>query len=653
MRTLGRCWRLVWRWARRFVTWPLRGQGGIWRVVKAVVVIVAVVMVVHALGDAWDRADRYAHRHVVDGIIAAVALGALVILGAILGAVRRERRQRADDKTREVRSHVPASAAVAITGALLGALPSALIAQPVVAGTATAAIVAGAVTGALALAGMQRGRVPWWSLAWRTAWRRHQAVVAGLGLLAVGVLAVAVTLRVPGGDAGAVVGAVALVLAEADSARVAARETTHWWKIAVAAMGVDRVGHVEALPPRAADREAAEVAGAGPAPWGARVTCARHVVAGQVSSGADAIGSVVGDEWDVRADLAHRRITVRPRPLLPTSALAPTDGAGGQWELPIGVGRGGQPLVWDVTADPHALVTGQTGSGKTVLIVGAAMQAALRGWQVAVVDATKGALDYSDLDPWACIVARELPEAAAAVEWAYSEVRRRRALLAQHGAAKVPDLPAGVRPPPLLLVLDEYFSLVARLASKTDLAKRDNAMKDLIADTVSRVAREARYADVHLILGAQRPDAAVFAGELKANVGARILCGPADGIARSMALRNADGAPVPPKGSKGRAVVETETMDAAEVQLYLVATSPADGSRKRGAPLPSEVLADRPHATRVPLVVPHDDEPDTPPSRHGDAPEPAAPSGDGMDVSEAVPSRRPMTPPPLPPLPVE
>ena len=312
--------------------------------------------------------------------------------------------------------------------------------------------------------------MPWWALAWRTAWRRHQAVVAGLGALAIGVLAMAVALRLPGGDAGAVVGAIALALAEADEAREAARETTRWWKLAVAAMGVDRVGHVEALPPRASDREAAEVAGTGPAPWGARITCARHVVAGQVSSGADAIGSVVGGEWDVRADLAHRRITVRPHPLLPDLALAPTDGAGGQWELPIGVGRGGRPLVWDVTADPHALVTGQTGSGKTVLIAGAAMQAALRGWLVAVVDATKDALDYRDLDPWACIVARELPEAAAAVEWAYSEVRRRRALLKQHGATKVPDLPEGVRPPPLLLVLATVRSAMTEVAAHGVLA---------------------------------------------------------------------------------------------------------------------------------------------------------------------------------------
>lgn len=66
-----------------------------------------------------------------------------------------------------------------------------------------------------------------------------------------------------------------------------------------------------------------------------------------------------------------------------------------------------------MAADPHTPVTGQTGSGNTVLIAGAAMQAAVREWQGAAVDATKGALDYEDFAPWACVVARELPETAA------------------------------------------------------------------------------------------------------------------------------------------------------------------------------------------------------------------------------------------------
>jgi len=207
-------------------------------------------------------------------------------------------------------------------------------------------------------------------------------------------------------------------------------------------------------------------------------------------------------------------------------------------------------------------------------------------------------------------------------------------------------------------VLDEYFSLIARLTAKTELAQRDNQLKDVIADSVSRVAREARYADIHVVLAAQRPDATVFAGELKSNIGARVLAGPADDIARRMALRSPESAPVPPKGAKGRAVIESDAEDAIEVQLYLVATAPDDRSRSLGAPLPSEQLEKNrvPHARKVNLVLPEDGEKEPPPARTRRAAAAAsdvaagAPDGGMRGVDESPRARRFSRPPPLPPV---
>ena len=71
----------------------------------------------------------------------------------------------------------------------------------------------------------------------------------------------------------------------------------------------------------------------------------------------------------------------------------------------------------------------------------------------------------------------------------------------------------------------------------------------------------------------QRPDARVFEGEIKANIGFRILAGAADRIARSMAFRDADNAPKIARGIKGRALIETDSEDATEVQLYYVAAA--------------------------------------------------------------------------------
>lgn len=221
--------------------------------------------------------------------------------------------------------------------------------------------------------------------------------------------------------------------------------------------------------------------------------------------------------------------------VVPLTELLP--GPGAPWhELPIGRDPAGQLVTLDLLATPHMVLAGQTGSGKTVGLVGLAVQALARGWDLVIVDPTKAGLDFAPLRPWCTGWGTEdLEQAAATLKAAYAEVPRRKDLLLQHGAVKWSDLPADVRDEhairPVLVIVDEASSLVLQeqlpkgLPAKHPTAQAitaRNIARAEILDLMGRIAREARFAGVHLCLGIQRPDASIMGGEMRSNLGARV-----------------------------------------------------------------------------------------------------------------------------------
>lgn len=395
--------------------------------------------------------------------------------------------------------------------------------------------------------------------AWRTSARlavRQDWVAAGV-VTVVGLgLAIAFSeLRIFGGDALLVAGLGFLTWRRGPHAKAQSDELARWQAAFAAAAGAEHVERVRLVP----------TAGA---PSGAVGTLKRDQLAPAVARAADVLRTTYGAEWVVRHDGVARTISVRPEAAIATSAPMPVSVDTDWHVLPLGVTRGDRVISHDVLVDPHCLVAGKTGSGKTVAITTLATHALLRGWEMVLVEVAKGGVDFRPLRPWCREFATELDPAAETLEAVVAEVRRRRDLLDQHQVVKVIDLPADVRPAPMLVVVDEAFSLLAPSASKTAEAMKINAVKDRIADAIGRLAREARFASVHVIFGMQRPDADTFRGEIKANTGTRILCGHADDIVRRMCLRDPTTAPVVGRGAKGRAVIESETEDAQEVQVY-------------------------------------------------------------------------------------
>jgi S-DNA-T family DNA segregation ATPase FtsK/SpoIIIE len=160
------------------------------------------------------------------------------------------------------------------------------------------------------------------------------------------------------------------------------------------------------------------------------------------------------------------------------------------------------------------LVAGATGSGKSeflrTLMLGCAARASPAQLVIVGID-HKGGATFADLDalPHLAAVVTDLDTAASAraITALGAELRARERLLEAHGVAKPEQLDPAIRPPALLVVVDEFRTLLETQA---------DAMGSL-----ERLAAQGRSLGMHLILATQRPAGAVSA-QLRANLALRV-----------------------------------------------------------------------------------------------------------------------------------
>ncbi|WP_354574208.1 FtsK/SpoIIIE domain-containing protein [Frigoribacterium sp. UYMn621] len=251
--------------------------------------------------------------------------------------------------------------------------------------------------------------------------------------------------------------------------------------------------------------------------------------------------------WIVNDDSITGRVVLtygEPRVLremVPMAEILPPHLAPEEWAtLPLGIDAAGKVVSIDLANGPHSVIAGPTGSGKTVALLQLMASAIARGHQVVLIDPTKGGLDFAAVRPWTVAWATESLEAAqAAMERVYAEVGRRKAILAREGEVKWSDFSTEVRETenvrPILIVVDELGSLVLLEDVPKGLPKTDpyvveaetrNAARSIIRSLLGRVAREARFAGLHLAVALQRPDAAILGGELRSNLTSAVQLAP-------------------------------------------------------------------------------------------------------------------------------
>lgn len=232
----------------------------------------------------------------------------------------------------------------------------------------------------------------------------------------------------------------------------------------------------------------------------------------------------------------------------------------------------GEPVFVDLMDSAHVLVAGTSGSGKSVLAQALLWSGASGQMQVVVCDAQKEAADFEFLRNHASAYAITLEEVAAALQAAYAEGNRRIKLNRQYKVGHSAELPEDVRPPRLVVFVDEFTSLLDKeqVPPKGDdiesmeahqEAVRINMLKNLIGRYTGKIARELRSARVSLMLGTQKLSGKTLetipgGSDLKDQL-ARILLGnPSQGAIMST-LRNYENMPdlgetIP----KGRGVFE-------------------------------------------------------------------------------------------------
>lgn len=187
-------------------------------------------------------------------------------------------------------------------------------------------------------------------------------------------------------------------------------------------------------------------------------------------------------------------------------------------KLAIGKDIMGEPLVTDLAKMPHLLIAGTTGSGKTVCINGVISSL--------LFNCTPDELKFLMVDPKRVelMIFEGIPhlispivtnakKAAAALQWAVTEMDRRYDIFAEKGvrniAAYKEKAGDGENIPYIIVVVDE-------LADLMQVAAQD------IEGHIQRLAQLARAAGIHMILATQRPSVNVITGVIKANFPARI-----------------------------------------------------------------------------------------------------------------------------------
>jgi len=199
--------------------------------------------------------------------------------------------------------------------------------------------------------------------------------------------------------------------------------------------------------------------------------------------------------------------------------------------LALGKDISGVPLVTDLTEMPHLLIAGTTGSGKTVcvntLIMSILFQASPEEVKMILIDPKMVEMAmYNGLPHLICPVVNDVKKAAAALEWAVTEMEERYKMLAKVGVRNITsfnrkvkdgfkeisdgDKKISLEPMPYIVIIIDELADMMLLAPKE------------VEASITRLAQLSRAIGIHLILATQRPSVDVITGVIKANFPARI-----------------------------------------------------------------------------------------------------------------------------------
>jgi S-DNA-T family DNA segregation ATPase FtsK/SpoIIIE len=333
-----------------------------------------------------------------------------------------------------------------------------------------------------------------------------------------------------------------------------------------------------------AKKVAKELLGVGPA----KVTCVtddegavleirvRHDIGARVSMAGyrqrveKALSSMLPGRWRAHWDLEKDEVRFEIRPSMPTMIQhlpgeprpKLTHSSYDACKIAYCVDEDGYTQFWRPSVSPHMLIIGGTGSGKTAAEHTLLTDLALYGWKVWVLDGKR--IEFAGYKDWPNVelVASKVGDQVRMIHAAHDLMEQRYSMI-EDGRARISDFD------PLVLIIDEYATFKARVQRwyKTVKPKGGTAQPPVF-DLISDLARLARTAKIHLVVGIQRPDADFLGGEMRDNFGARLSLGRLSPQGANMMWDSFAIGVAIPRNQRGRGVALNEQSNPVEVQTF-------------------------------------------------------------------------------------
>lgn len=222
----------------------------------------------------------------------------------------------------------------------------------------------------------------------------------------------------------------------------------------------------------------------------------------------------------------------------------------------------GQSLIGAYTIDvhviPHLLLAGETGSGKSQLLRLLLAQALVRdNYDVIIID-FKGGVDYGRKWRSLCQMCYDTDTLLAVLDAVCAEIDRRMILFREADCANLHEYNAKFanKLRGKILAFDE-------LAEATDvnkcLGKADKEKVTRIIGQLAKIARLARFADIHLFAATQSPLVDVLPAQIRNNLGFRAVGRCDDNLSR-VVIGTPDAATAIPKDAPGRFLANDGTL---------------------------------------------------------------------------------------------
>lgn len=295
----------------------------------------------------------------------------------------------------------------------------------------------------------------------------------------------------------------------------------------------------------------------------------KHDVGGRVASArtrAYLEGSVsarLPGRWRARWQLEQDEVRFSLRPTMPTEvphSPAPIT-ADNQYLIPLAVDEDGRLVVWNLKGSgPHLMVVGKTGTGKTVTINGAVTEIARRLWAVRLCDPKR--VEFLGMRDWpnVQIVATTVEDMLVVLRDTYDLMEDRYAQI--EAGADESDFE------PVVLVMDELRNFLRLVDGWWAQVKVRGMPRNAPAlDWLAAIAEKGRTAQVHLLMGTQRPDASFLKEGMRDNFDTRLTTGRLSPQAAMMMWDSSYVGTTVPRGIRGRGTAVTADDQPAEVQV--------------------------------------------------------------------------------------